>query len=214
MARIKILVVGLSGKMGQEIAALVDQSKKFQLVSAEPDVIVDFSSPEGLLEACELSKKFKAPLVSGTTGLEKKHLARLKELSKSQPVLWASNMSLGVAVLRKMMKGLTALSNYDFQIEEIHHKKKKDSPSGTAKTLQAHLNTVTQKQNPPPLSVRGGGVFGVHRVICMGESETIILEHTALNRRLFAEGALAVAPWLLKQKAGLYEIDQFLEQAQ
>ena len=109
------------------------------------------------------------------------------------PVLWSPNMSLGIAVVRSMMQSLKELSSQhsqqvDFQIEEWHHRHKKDSPSGTALWLQEALEKVVDKKIPAPLAVRGGGVFGVHKIITLMDEELITLEHTALNRNCFCSG--------------------------
>ncbi|MEZ0392665.1 MAG: 4-hydroxy-tetrahydrodipicolinate reductase [Pseudobdellovibrionaceae bacterium] len=234
MKKMRVAVFGASGRMGQEIAHLVSESstmvpalgiskdgkaphflkagKKLDAKDfKEIDVLIDFSSAEIFQSAVAFAIENKIPLISGTTGISEKDFKVLKKAQESIPVLWAPNMSLGVATLVKALEALTAISNYDFQIEETHHRHKKDKPSGTALLLQQKLESVVGRKLPDPLALRGGGVFGVHQVQIMGESETLTFEHRALNRRLFAEGALIAAQWLVKQKKGLYTLQDVLK---
>jgi 4-hydroxy-tetrahydrodipicolinate reductase len=119
-------------------------------------------------------------------------------------------MSLGVAALAKAIQSLETLKNFDFQVEEFHHSKKKDSPSGTAIFLQSKLEKTVGKKCPHPLSIRGGGIFGVHKIYAMSENEVLCFEHTALNRKLFADGAVTAAIWISSQKKGLYDIQDLI----
>ena len=216
---LNIALVGSAGRMGLEIEALsessavkicakIDDGKDWRNASAsDVNVVVDFSTPDGLLKAIGWCVKNKKPLVSGTTGLKEKHFAALNKAKKHIPILWSGNMSLGVAVFNAMMKSLNAVRDWDFQIEEIHHSKKKDSPSGTALLLHTHLEKAIGKKAPQPLSVRGGGVPGVHTLFAMGANETLSIQHTAFNRQVFATGALKAADWLFdKKQAGLYDL--------
>ena len=100
---------------------------------------------------------------------------------------------------------------FDFQIEELHHNRKKDNPSGTAITLQNELAAVTKTQPPKPIGIRGGGIFGVHKVWAMSDEEVLCFEHQALNRTVFARGAVRAAQWLVKKKkSGLYSMKEVL----
>jgi 4-hydroxy-tetrahydrodipicolinate reductase len=218
----KAAVVGSTGKMGIEILSLAKESgfeitcgvsRKTSievLSAANVDVVIDFSMPEltkNVVAWCLANKK---PLVSGVTGLGATEKELLKKLSQSLPVFWAPNMSVGVAVMARMLEQFSHLSGFDFQIEEIHHSQKKDSPSGTAIILQQKLEKSVAKPVPPPIAIRGGGVFGIHRVFALGEEETITIEHSAMNRRVFAKGALRAAKWVMNQPAGLYSMDELL----
>lgn len=224
---LKVGVLGAAGRMGQEIGALlttlegvepflgVDSAAKIPgfknsakkaegPLAADVDVWIDFSSPEGLEKF--LALPLKEPLVSGTTGISEKHKKALEKAGRKRPVLWASNMSVGVALLSKAMEVLSDAKGFDFQIEEFHHRHKKDKPSGTAITLQQKLNQVIGEKAPEPLAIRGGGIFGVHKVWAMSEEETLLFEHTALNRRVFASGAIRAAKWIVNQRPGVYRI--------
>lgn len=229
MAKIRVAIVGVSGRMGQEIYGLANESKKFSVTSGvgksqaqlEPahyvrkisdlkakqvDVVIDFSQPELVTEIASWCAKNKIPLVSGTTGLDSKQENALRAASKNTAVLWAPNMSMGVTLVAEMLRLLAKYQDAEFQIEELHHKRKKDAPSGTAKFLQQALQAERKEKLPDPLAIRGGGIFGIHRVWAMAEEETITIEHTAMNRKVFARGALQAAEWLVRQKPALYRM--------
>jgi 4-hydroxy-tetrahydrodipicolinate reductase len=228
----KLALIGISGRMGQEIHAL---AKDFDLqvtsglaskakseggveivatlADLRPeniDVVIDFSLPELTDKVIAWCTKNAKPLVSGVTGLSDAQKAALRSLGQTSATLWSPNMSLGVAVMARMLAQFKKLEGFDFQIEELHHIRKKDKPSGTALFLQEKLTDAVGPQVPDPLAIRGGGIFGVHRVWAMGEEETLTIEHTAMNRRVFARGALKAASWILKQKPGIYLIDDVL----
>lgn len=228
----KILVVGASGRMGQELAEvnqklkvpheLIGLSRQGQAknylsvftdlkkVNVSIDVIIDFSLPEALSDIVDYAEKNRKPLVSGVTGLGDGQYLELKKLSQVVPVLWSANMSLGIAVLTEALEVFKSLEGFDFQIEEIHHNKKRDNPSGTAMALQLKLNEVSKKINPTPIGIRVGGVFGVHKVIAASEQEVISFEHQALQRSVFAKGALQAAQWITQQSPGYYSLKNVL----
>lgn len=223
MKKIKIGVVGAKGRMGQEIVKVIEQSPRGDVFYAltreealddrkasQVDVWIDFSSPEALKGVLKMAEKHKTPVVCGTTGLSGGEKKLLETAAKKIPVLWSSNMSLGVAVLNEALKSLAAVKHFDFQIEEFHHNKKKDRPSGTAITLQENLESALGRDLPEPLAIRGGGIFGVHKIHAMSDEEVLVFEHTALNRAVFAKGAVQAAEWLVKQKPGLYQIRDVL----
>lgn len=229
MKKLNVAVIGASGRMGQEVlqALLQDpvtepslgvvrkgkaegfaktgaglQAADFKKINA----VIDFSSIENFDAVLSFCAQNKLPLVTGTTGLSPEQLKALQKFAKKTPILWSPNMSLGVAAVAEALRAFSGLEGFDFQIEEIHHNKKKDRPSGTALFLQKELERQVKVRCPQPVSIRGGGVFGVHKVYAMAENETICIEHTALNRRLFAVGAVRAAKWLSMQTAGLYEL--------
>lgn len=223
MKKIKVGVVGAQGRMGLEILKVLESSARCELgyalsrankwdakKAAALDVWIDFSSPEALSLVLERAVAHKTAVVCGTTGFSKKEKDLLKKFAKEIPILWSSNMSLGVAVLNEALKSLAAISHFDFQIEELHHNRKKDLPSGTAITLQENLEKAVGRSLPPPVAIRGGGIFGIHKIFAMSDEEVLTLEHTALNRSVFAKGSVQAAEWLVKQKPGLYEIRDVL----
>jgi 4-hydroxy-tetrahydrodipicolinate reductase len=215
----RVLLAGHTGRMGREIAALLEEDRDLKLspgdlksVSpSEVDVAVDFSAPEFSLKLADWCVKNSKPLVCGTTGFEEKEFKKLTSTSKKIPLLYAANMSLGVAVLRRILRELAPLAAYDFQISEVHHNKKKDKPGGTAKFLQAELEKVLKRKLPPVHATRGGGVVGIHEVAVLGDEETLTLTHRALQRRVFARGALLCAKFLVNRKPGLYSLDDVLD---
>lgn len=220
--KIKIGILGSSGRMGLEVKTVATaaghkvvaelSSKNFAsfLKSKTPpevDVWIDFSKPQVLDSFLEYLAKNPAPLVSGTTGLSTDQSAALKKLSKKVAVFWSPNMSVGVALVSKMLEVFASYPNFDFQIDETHHRHKKDKPSGTALFLQKKLIDVLGRRDiPPPLAIRGGGVFGVHRIQALSDEEVISIEHTALNRAVFAKGALWAAQQVLHYKSGYFEM--------
>jgi len=188
-----------------------------------------------LEEACEalLEEAIKTPkpLVIGTTGLNAHQLNLIKEASEIMPVLYATNMSLGVALLNKLVhQASAALEGFDIEIVEMHHRHKKDAPSGTALTLaesaakgrNLNLDDVRvsgrdgnigerSKDEIAVMALRGGDIVGRHTVGFYNDGEFIELNHTATSRNTFSKGALRAGKWLAEQKPGLYTISDCLE---
>ncbi len=230
---VRAVLAGATGRMGQEILHLAKSDKRFVLEigvsrrgtplvtenfrsihdvpGKDLDVVVDFSQPELLADLAKWCVQNRLPLVSGVTGISPSQKKILEKTARDVPILWAPNMSLGIAVVMEMMKSLSVLRDADFQVEEVHHKRKKDRPSGTAILLQEQLEKVTQKKWPAPLAMRGGGVFGIHKIWALGEEEIVTVEHTALNRQVFARGALAAAAWIVTQPPGFYGMQDILK---
>ncbi|MCB0383812.1 MAG: 4-hydroxy-tetrahydrodipicolinate reductase [Bdellovibrionales bacterium] len=225
MAGKKVVISGANGRMGQEIKNLVGESSvlslgaevdrqgpqtEFEGLSGSMDVVIDFSSPELFRCALAWAVASGTPFVSGTTGLENSDFDQLKTAAQKIPVLWAANMSLGVNFLLSLLPQLKALDGYDIQVEELHHNRKLDAPSGTAKILQNELVSSLGRELPDPVAIRGGGIFGIHKVWVMAEEEYLVLEHTALNRKIFARGAVRAAEWILGRPPRQYQIKDML----
>ncbi len=228
----RVGVAGAGGRIGKELFNLIHQHPGFeaslgighnangfliqalkfdQTLSSHLDVLIDFSSPELFEDSLAFCKNYKIPFVSGTTGLAPHHHDQMQAAGAFIPILWSPNMSLGIALLKRAMSLFKSTAHFDFQLEEWHHRYKKDHPSGTALFLQAELEKVVNKQCPPPLVMRAGGIFGVHKVYAVSDEEIISFEHTALNRTVFAKGALVGASWLLAQaKNGVYSMDDVI----
>ncbi|MEN3013855.1 MAG: 4-hydroxy-tetrahydrodipicolinate reductase [Endomicrobiia bacterium] len=188
------------------------------------DVVVDFSSPEGTQQVLILCKTYKKPIVIGTTGHSEDQVKKIKEASQEIPVLLSPNMSLGVNLMFKLIELTTKTlknENYDIEIVEAHHNKKKDAPSGTAKKIMEIIKQIQpetnfvfgrngiigeRKPNEVGISViRAGDIVGEHLVLYSTYGERLEIKHTATSRQTFAKGALLAAKWLVKnQKAGLY----------
>lgn len=195
------------------------------------DVVIDFSLPEACEILLEAALKHPKPLVIGTTGLNAHQANLLKQASERMPVLYATNMSLGVALLNKLVyQASAALEGFDIEIVEMHHKHKKDSPSGTAITLgesAAHgrnsdLSKVRvsgrdgvigerTKDEIGVMALRGGDIVGRHTVGFYNDGEFIELNHTATSRNTFSKGAIRAAAWLADKDDGLYTISDCLE---
>jgi len=202
-------------------------TKKLQDSLQKVNVIFDFTTPEGhkiLLETFLFGGISKKYLIIGTTDLDEKILLKWKNHSKqaSNRVLFAPNTSLGIRLLIKSCLQIASeLMSHDFDIEilEAHHRHKKDSPSGTAKLIarqleketnfssNVHRRGVRNKKEIGVHSIRGGQIFGEHTVRFLGEYEEISISHRAYSRKLFAQGAMVLSGWLLKQPPGFYRIE-------
>ncbi len=195
------------------------------------DIIIDFSLPDACEILLEEAMKTPRPLVIGTTGLNTHQLNLLKEASERMPVLYATNMSLGVALLNKLVyQASAALDGFDIEIVEMHHRHKKDAPSGTALTLSQSaaaargldLDKVRisgrdgnigerSKDEIAVMALRGGDIVGRHTVGFYNDGEFIELNHTATSRNTFSKGALRAGKWLADKEPGLYSISDCLE---
>jgi 4-hydroxy-tetrahydrodipicolinate reductase len=194
------------------------------------EIVIDFSLPEALEKLLEVALNNHKPLVIGTTGLNKHQQNLVKEASLKMPILYATNMSLGVAMLNKLVEiASKSLRNFDCEIVEMHHKFKKDAPSGTALTL-AHTaakarelelddvmvsgrnGNIGERSNDEisVMALRGGDIVGKHTVGFYSDGEFIELTHTATNRTTFSNGAIRAAKWLIGKPAGLYTISDCL----
>lgn len=192
------------------------------------EVVIDFSTARAVSGLLGVAARQKVAVVSGTTNLDAAAKAALEKAAESVPVLWAPNMSLGVQVLAELVtQAVRRLgADYDVEIVEIHHKKKVDSPSGTAKRLaeaakqaRGGLNEIHGRDGDVGarpadeigvFGVRGGDVVGDHTVYLLGPGERIELSHRATSRELFAHGALRAARFLAGKPAKLYTVADVL----
>ncbi len=194
------------------------------------DVVIDFTIAFATEILLEEAIKNPTPLVIGTTGLNEHQQNLLQEASKLMPILYSTNMSMGVAVLNKLVAlASKSLSDFDIEIVEQHHRYKKDAPSGTAMTLGEHAASARglnledvrvsgrngligerSKDEIAIMAIRGGDVVGRHTVGFYNEGEFIELNHTATSRDTFAKGAIKAAKWIVDQKNGLYHISDCL----
>ncbi len=228
---LKILIHGASGRMGKAllrlaaedsalevVAAVVGRSPAQRVIDGVPyfaaselagvpafDVAIDFSLPNGFSPILALSVQRGAPLVSGTTGLDDAQRIALTDAAQAIPLVWASNFSLGVAVLTDLVeRAAGTLPGWDCDIVESHHVHKQDAPSGTALTLgEAATSSGAQ---PRFASLRAGDIVGEHLVQFTGLGERIELVHRASNRDIFARGALHAAKRLLGKPPASYRV--------
>ena len=169
------------------------------------DVVIDFSHAEMTAELANAATSKNIPLLICTTGLTQDTKDALKQCSATCPVMIAPNTSIGILVLRKMLEVATAMfdGTFDIDIVDTHHRNKVDAPSGTALSLEQTVQSIRPTQVGMH-SIRAGDVIAEHIVSFRGDHETVKLTHTAHSRHVFAEGALQLAKWLVKQKPGLY----------
>jgi 4-hydroxy-tetrahydrodipicolinate reductase len=217
-------------ELGADLGELCGAGKTGLVVTEEPpeeaEVLVEFTTPEATVE--HLS--YRRPAVIGTTSLFEEQRAKIEEASKNTPIVFAPNMSVGVNLLREVVRELSAkLAHYDVEVVEAHHRNKKDAPSGTA-LLLARAAAEGRGQNLDEIAVygregtsprregeigihalRGGVVVGEHRLIFYGLGEEVEVIHRALSRRTFAAGALRAAKFVATAKPGLYGMKDVLE---
>ena len=234
-APLRVLIHGSSGRMGQallracaaepdrfEVAGAVSRKPSQRVVDGVPqfaaselsgvprfDALVDFSRPEAFDRVLALAVARGTPFVSGTTGLGEAQREALGLAGERIPVCWASNFSVGVAVLGELVaRAARALQGWDCDIVEAHHAGKADAPSGTALSL----GHVAEEGGATPryASVRAGDLVGEHVIQFTGLGERIELVHRATNRDIFARGALHVASRLHGREPGRYDIAQLL----
>jgi 4-hydroxy-tetrahydrodipicolinate reductase len=173
------------------------------------DVAIDFSLPAALPLLIALCQQRNAALVSGTTGLDAALRALLDAAAQAIPLLWASNFSLGVVVLEDLLRRAAAALPWPLEIVETHHVHKLDAPSGTAVTLAAAA-AQGQGKTPPIESIREGEVVGTHVARFSGPGESLELTHVAVDRDIFARGALEVAVRLHRRPAGNWRLPDLL----
>lgn len=232
----KVLIHGASGRMGQAllrlcaeqagcqvVAAVTRKSPAQRVVEGVPffaaselsgvpgfDVAIDFSLPEGFSPMLALCVDRGAALVSGTTGLSDEQRAALESAAGTIPVLWASNFSLGVAVLNELVeRAAAALRGWDVDVVESHHLHKQDAPSGTALTLGDAAASGGARVRYA--SLRAGDIVGEHTVQFTGAGERLELVHRAGNRDIFARGALHAASRIAGKAAGAYQVRDLLD---
>jgi 4-hydroxy-tetrahydrodipicolinate reductase len=198
--------------------------------AAAPAVLVDFSFADAFDDVLASTRARRIAFVSGTTGLSERQLAALRDAAAEIPVLWSANFSIGVAVLGRLVRETArALSDWDCEIAEAHHRHKKDAPSGTALTLGravaeargVEFGRVAQRDRSASseprdsstigfASVRAGDIVGEHTVLFAGKGERVELTHRATDRTIFARGALRAAAWTARQPAGFYTLDDVI----
>ncbi len=191
------------------IVDTVEEMKPY-LCGSLPDVAIDFSTPWAALKNAELFAKMKVNIVMGTTGFSQEEEAYLYSIVKKHKIglIYAPNITMGVNVMMLLTELATKLlANYDAEIIEMHHKKKKDIPSGTAKKISDVIAGGLEPgaRETPITSVRAGGIIGYHKVILAGEHDKIEIIHESISRDAFAEGALQAAKFI-HNKIGVYQM--------
>ena len=237
----KLLINGAKGRMGHAlteaaremklpVAAAIDAGDDLKTALSTCDVAVDFSSHQATRRFLELAVAGKVPVVIGTTGHSATEKAELLALAAQVPCVWAGNFSVGVNLLFALTRRASAVlgSDYDVEVVEMHHRFKKDSPSGTAERLLEIIREerklgaealrhgrkgITGERTASEIgihSLRGGDVVGDHTVMFAALGERIELTHKASDRAIFARGALRAAQWVVSQKPGVYDMQDVL----
>ncbi len=216
---IKYCVVGY-GAMGKTLCDILKENVSFVVAEevktpdfstakGDFDVIIDFSHSRNLDMIYEYAKKNHIPVVFGTTGFDENDENKIMKLSKVVPVFKSENFSRFIFLMQRAVREISLAlgENVDVEVREVHHNKKVDSPSGTAKML---LKTIGQPVKNI-CSVRAGSVVGEHEVSFYGEDEVLTVHHNAQSKRIFALGAIDAANWLVSQKCGLYGMSDLIK---
>ncbi|MDP9187257.1 MAG: 4-hydroxy-tetrahydrodipicolinate reductase [Verrucomicrobiota bacterium] len=221
--RVRVLLIGSKGRMGQTIVDLAKDDPKIDIVAQcdlgdaiEPaikdcDVAIDFSNAGAIEEICRIALQHRKALVIGTTGHSPEQRRLIEKSAESLAIVFASNFSVGVNALFALTRRAAEILGSEFapEITETHHKMKKDAPSGTAKTLGEILKEALEIEIPIE-SIREGDVVGEHTVCFVGPGERLELTHRAGSREIFARGALRAAQWIVGKPARLYSMQDVL----
>ncbi len=255
MKKINLAITGCLGRMGQQLIKSSKNNKDFKIVALteskivskkisgvklklntvdafkKANVIVDFTVPKCTLQVLKIASKLKKRVVIGTTGFSKREESLIKKFSKNIPILKAGNMSLGVNLLIYLTEiaSKSLGNNFLTKVYEVHHKYKKDHPSGTALMLGRGIadgkskdfynligKKYLNKKNFPYgkkinfNSIRKGNFIGEHEVNFSNGKEIVTLNHKSFDRALYSEGALSASKWLMKKKPGLYSMRDLL----
>jgi 4-hydroxy-tetrahydrodipicolinate reductase len=241
----KVIIIGAKGRMGQTllacaaripeiaIAAAIDVGDDPRAVIEQGDVVVDFSFHDATAAVAGLCAVNKKALVIGTTGHSAAEQAGIRKVQSAIPIVWSSNYSTGVNALFWLTRKAAEIlgPGFDLEVIEMHHRLKKDAPSGTADSLVKILTQVRQGQLGKAIqqkhgregitvertsgeigvhSLRGGDVIGDHTVVLAGAGERLELTHKASSRETFANGALRAAQWVVQQAPGIYDLGDVL----
>ncbi len=213
--------------MGQTIEACIAKHKGLRLVGTwkrggdleavvkGADVIIDFSLPEGTVEVLAVAVRHNTPLVCGVSGLDAHQMATLDRAASDIPIVYDRNMSLGIAVLDRVVRQAAAALGADFSVEisETHHVHKKDAPSGTALKLGEAIAEARGDANTDLISFaseRRGEVPGDHEVTLSSDTERLTFAHSVTTRQVFADGALRAASWIVGRAPGRYNMHDVL----
>jgi 4-hydroxy-tetrahydrodipicolinate reductase len=256
MKKINLAISGCMGRMGQQLIKSSKKNKNFKLVTLtenwlvnkkfngvkpelnsdkafkNTDIIIDFTVPDCTLEILKIASKLKKKVVIGTTGFNKNQENQIKKFSKKIPILKAGNMSMGVNLLMYLTEIASKSLNDEYlsKVFEVHHRHKKDYPSGTAlmlgkgiadgknKNLHSLIGNKFLNKKSFPYgkkinfnSIRKGKIIGEHEVKFSSGKEIITLNHEAFDRTLYSDGALTASKWLMKKRPGLYSMRDLLD---
>ena len=229
-AEAKLAAVHVFDELERELPEDVLITNSIKVLLENCDVVIDFSAPAATEELLEEALKNRTPLVIATTGFSAHQQNLLKEASEEMPLLYSSNMSVGIALLKQLVEKVSStLQDFDIEIVEQHHRHKVDAPSGTALTLgefaakgrgldlekvrvsgrDGQIGART-KDEIAVMALRGGDIVGRHTVGFYNDGEFLELNHTATSRDTFAKGAIRAAKWLVDKEKGYYSINDCL----
>ena len=215
---LKIYVNGSSGKMGQSLTNLINQSQELNLVTKDislSDVVIDFSHPDSTIEIIKDCSTNKIPLIVGTTNLNEETLIEIKMASKYIPILLAANMSIGILQLKESLVAFIKSNKQKIEcsIEEIHHSNKVDAPSGTAIEIKDLIKNTDNKSNINQIKInskRIDNVFGIHKITFINEESSIDFKHEALSRDIYANGAIKCATKIHNLEPNIYKFEDII----
>jgi len=253
---IRIIICGIAGRMGQEVLLCALDAKDMNIIGGievpghpyigktlknipvsddlvsilpEADCVIEFTDPQSTLSHLKSNATAKKAYVTGTTGFLDENRAEIHRIAQNFPLFFAPNMSIGVNHLYKMVNSSSKiLTDYDIEVIETHHRKKKDAPSGTACAIVDAVTAqrpdcrvkygregMTGERSSQEIgvhAVRGGDVVGEHRIVFFGNGEFVELRHFATSRRCFAAGTLEAVRFIVQQKNGLYSMQDMLRE--
>ena len=181
------------------------------------DVAIEFGLEQATIRYLKEASKCKVAFLSGSTGISSNTFKLMKKLSNNIPILWSPNMSIGANLVKEIAAEAANKLGKDFDIDitDIHHKEKRDIPSGTALSIKEEIENKLKKSKIKKdvniSAIRAGDATGDHSVIFSGNGERITIKHTSSSRKIFAYGAVKISKWLYKQKAGFYNMKNFLD---
>ena len=251
---IKMIIHGCGGKMGQVLAEAAGSSSEFTVVAGvdplggtdaefpvytsllevteQADVVIDFSVTAGIPGLLKGAVEKGLPVVIATTGLDTEHFKMIEEAAGSIPIFQSANMSVGVNLMKVLLRQTTAVlgNTFDIEVIEKHHRTKRDAPSGTALALadvikgamsrdaeyvygRKDKNRLRSDEEIGIHAVRGGNIVGEHDVVFAGKDEVITLQHTAYSKGLFAAGALKAAEYIISKPSGLYQMEDMIAES-
>lgn len=230
----KIAVIGLTGRMSGAVIEEITKHSDCQLSGIFPEekilhdtynifnsiedlannsqAVIDFTKPAVSLEFLSKLANKNIVYVCGTTGFSEKEFQEFQEAAKYVTTIWSPNMSIGINLMQKLLKNVTKTlgSKFDSAIIDIHHKHKKDAPSGTALMFAKTIKELTH-QDPQISSLRIGEVPGEHQIIFSSADESFTLTHNAFNRKIFANGAIKACFWGKDKPKGLYSMQDVID---
>lgn len=205
-----------------------DENFRQLLRERDVDVIVDFTIPEASMNYLEAARETETPIVIGTTGFSEQQEREIEEAGEEVPVLRASNFSPSINVMRKLVREASKkLEDYDIEVSETHHNRKRDAPSGTAATFldeireaRGDFEEVHGREGEAPRqegevgvhALRAGDIRGTHEVLLAGKDEVLEIRHRSESREVFASGALDASEWLKDRENGFYSFSEVLDE--